>query len=303
MIIPPYLKKGSTLAITATARFADENQVMISKQLLEQQGFNVMVAPNVSHAYKRFAGDDAERLHAFQLLLDDEKIDAIWLARGGYGTVRIIDDIDWTKFLKHPKWMIGFSDFTAVHLKLQQLDVASIHACTFAQVQKFGIADENVITTIEMLLNQNSKYLFKSSVHNKTGRCDGKIIGGNLSLICNSMGTPTQIKTAGSILMLEDCDEYMYHYDRMLHQLKRAGLLKNLNGLIIGESTSKPEPDDIDFGYSLEEMVLDACKEYDYPICFNAPFGHTERNYALCLNMKHSLIVEDGEVSIIQNEE
>ncbi len=291
MLIPPYLKKGSTIAVVATARTADSQQIESSKKILEDQGFKIILAPNISASHHRFAGDDPSRRKAFQEALDDEKIDAIWLARGGYATVRIIDEIDWTNFLKSPKWIIGFSDFTLVHLKLLQLGIASIHACTFTQIQKFGVANENVISTLELLLNQNRKYSFPGSSFNKTGEIKAPLVGGNLTMICNSIGTPTQIKTEGCILLLEDCDEYQYHYDRMLRQLKRAGLLKNLKGLILGDCSFQPEPGEINFGYSIEEMVLNLCSEYNFPICFNAPFGHAAQNYGVKLNSTVSLDV------------
>lgn len=300
MIIPPYLKPGSTIAVVGSARTADASQVEASKKLLEAQGFKIVLAPNISSAMHRFAGTDTERLQAFQELLDDEHIDAIWLARGGYGNVRIVNSLIWDQFLKHPKWLIGFSDFTYIHSKLNHLSVASIHACTFVQIQKFGLANENVITALETLQNQASKYTFASHAQNRMGQASGTLVGGNLSLICNSIGTATQLSTEGCILMLEDCDEYAYHYDRMLHQLKRAGMLSGLKGLIIGQSTFKPDPDDIDFGYTLPEMVMNLCKEFNYPICFDAPFGHTEKNYALVLNHGISLTVSDSEVSISQ---
>ncbi|MCX6189045.1 MAG: LD-carboxypeptidase [Bacteroidetes bacterium] len=298
MIIPPYLKRGSTIAIVATARTADEQHVRLSKKILEEQGFNVVTAPNLSSTYHRFAGDDSERLRCFQAFLDDETIDAIWLARGGYGTGRMLDELDWSKFLSHPKWLIGFSDFTMVHLKLQHLKVASIHGCNFTQLANFGIASENSISLLEILLNQSRSYTFPGSSDNREGTAEGILTGGNLSLITNTLGTPLQLNTNHRILLLEDCNEYLYHYDRMLHQLKQAGLLANLEALIIGESTVKTEPDDIDFGFSIEQMVLMVCAEYKYPICFHAPFGHTAQNYALALNTKYSLQIAKNEVII-----
>ncbi len=301
MIIPPYLKKGSTIAIVATARFSDEKQISLSKKIIEDQGFRVVLASNISQEYKRFAGDDELRMASLQRVLDDTDVDAIWLARGGYGTVRIIDALDWTLFLQHPKWLVGFSDFTLVHLKMLELGCASIHACNFNQLPQFGLANENVITVIENLSGQHSKYNFKSSEYNKTGLAEGNVIGGNLSLICTSIGTTSEIKTKGAILMLEDCDEYLYHYDRLLHQLKRSGILKDLSGLIIGESTVKAEPDDIHFGFALEEIVLNICKDYDYPICFNAPFGHSSKNYALGLNLPYTLAIYKEEVSLTRH--
>jgi muramoyltetrapeptide carboxypeptidase len=301
MIVPPYLTKGSTIGVVGTARTADAQQVAASAKILEAQGFNVVIAPNVSQAHYRFAGDDTDRLLAFQSMLDDDTIDALWLARGGYGTVRIINAIDWSLFLKRPKWIVGFSDFTLIHLKLQRLGMASLHACTFVQIQKFGVAHENVITPIEILLNQQSNYNFASSKYNKEGKANGTLVGGNLSLICNSIGTPTQIDTAGKLLLLEDCDEYLYHYDRMFRQLKRAGLLKDIKGLILGVSTIKPEPDDIDFGYTLEEVVLEVCRDYDFPICFNAPFGHTEKNWGIVLNKEYEVVVEKDGVGMMRD--
>lgn len=296
MLIPPYLKKGSTIAVAATARFADDEHIQLSKEIIQNQGFNVIVAPNVTDSFHRFAGDDASRLRFLQLLLDDESLGAIWFARGGYGTLRIIDQLDWTKFLRFPKWLVGFSDVTLLHLKLQQLGVASIHGCNFNQVHKFGISHENVISVIENLLGQTGATSFSSSGFNIEGHARAKIVGGNLSMICNSMGTSTQLNTEDCILLLEDCDEYLYHYDRMLHQLKRGGILKNLHGLIVGDSSIKPEPGEIDFGYSLKEIVVNLCSEYYYPICFNAPFGHQEKNYALKLNSDYELKVGPDEV-------
>ncbi len=298
MVTPPYLKQGSTIAVASTARYVDDEQIQISKEIIQNQGFNVIVAPNVTDIHHRFAGDDQARIRFLQLLLDDESLGAIWFARGGYGTLRIIDALNWTKFLKYPKWLIGFSDMTLLHLKLAQLGVASIHGCNFAQIGKLGMSNENVSSVLDILNNQPMNYQFNSSQYNIEGHARGTLVGGNISLICNSIGTDTQLNTEGCILMLEDCNEFLYHYDRMFHQIKRSGMLKNIHGLIIGESSATPEPGEIDFGYSLKEIVLNVCSESYFPICFRAPFGHLEKNNALKLNTEYELKVRNEDVQL-----
>lgn len=298
MMVPPFLSNNATIAVAATARYADEKLLEDALLALKNSGYRVVVSPLATTPFHRFAGDDASRVAEFNRLLNDPEIDAIWLVRGGYGTLRILDTINWDALLRHPKWLIGFSDFTLVHCRLQHLNMASVHACTFSQLSRFGLRHENVISALELISGEPNKYTFSAHPFNRHGSATGSITGGNLSLICNTIGTSTQPDTRGRILVLEDCDEYMYHYDRMLRQMKRAGMLQGLAGLIIGSSTFKPEPDDIPFGFTLEEIVMDCVKEYSYPVCFEAPFGHTDRNYALMMNTPYTLHVTQTETRL-----
>jgi muramoyltetrapeptide carboxypeptidase len=298
MLHPPFLHTASTIAIASTARFAEESIIEESKNILTHSGFKVLIAPNVTTPHFRFAGDDDARAKALQDLLDDPSVNAIWFARGGYGTLRIIDKLRWDGFLKHPKWLIGFSDMTLLHLKLRQLGYCSIHGCTISHLVKYGASHENVITAIRALKGEALHYEFPSSAYNKTGQAKGIIAGGNLSMIVNSIGTDLQPDFNNCILFLEDIDEYLYHYERMLLQLRRSGLLKGIKGLIFGRSTVTPEHDDIEFGFRLGEIVHLATEGLNIPIAFNAPFGHTEENFALCLGREINLSVDESTVVI-----
>jgi muramoyltetrapeptide carboxypeptidase len=241
------------------------------------------------------AGTDADRLSDLQTALDDTKSAAIWIARGGYGTTRIIDDIRWTKFLKNPRWIIGFSDITSVHIHLSNNNIPSIHGPMVAQasdpIQKVAV---DLVASI--LNNDLPGYALYSDKNNRTGKATGKITGGNLTLICSTLGTKSEIITDNKILFIEEINEAAYRVDRMLVQLKRAGKLKKLKGLIVGHMTNIEE--EKEFGKSYIEIINGLVEEYAFPVCFQFPSGHETPNMPLILGMQSELIVDKNEVQL-----
>ena len=292
MTVPPYLKRGDTIAICCPAGYMAAEKVTNCITTLKQEGYHVIVGGNVgSSSINYFSGTDDERINELQRFLDDKNIDAILCARGGYGISRIIDKLSFKKFLKYPKWIIGFSDVTVLHTYLfSNFKTISLHASMAAA---FNGAEENdnVKTMLAALQGNKAVYDIEANSLNKAGTAKGKLIGGNLTLFTNGIGTSSDVKTNNCILFLEDLDEQLYHIDRMFVQLKRSGKLKKLAGLIIGgfddlKDTERP------FGKTIYDIVLEQVAEYDYPVCFDFPVSHGEHNLALKHGMKHQLVVK-----------
>lgn len=300
MTVPTYLKRGDTIAICCPAGYMPAEKVTNCVTTLQNEGYKVIVGQNVGSASTNyFSGTDEERINELQQYLDDKKIDAIFCARGGYGISRIIDKLDFKKFLKNPKWFIGFSDVTVLHSYLfTNHKIVSLHASMAAA---FNGADENenIKTMLAALTGKKTLYDIDVNSSNKTGTVKGKLIGGNLSLFTNCIGTSSDVNTNNCILFLEDLDEQLYHIDRMFVQLKRSGKLKKLAGLIIGGFTDLKDTER-PFGKTMYELVLDLVAEYDYPVCFDFPVSHAENNLALKHGMKHQLIVKEDGVSLIE---
>ena len=300
MTVPTYLKRGDTIAICCPAGYMAADKVKNCVTTLQQEDYHVIVGENIgSRSNNYFSGTDKERLKELQRFLDDKNIDAILCARGGYGISRIIDKLCFKKFLKHPKWIIGFSDVTVLHTYLfTNYKIISLHA-SMAAAFKGGEESENIKTMLAALTGKKALYDIDANSSNKTGTAKGKLVGGNLSLFTNGIGTSSDVNTNNCILFLEDLDEQLYHIDRMFVQLERSGKLKKLAGLIIGgfsdlKDTERP------FGKTIYDIVLDLVAEYDYPVCFDFPVSHAENNLALKHGMKHQLIVKDDGVSLIE---
>jgi muramoyltetrapeptide carboxypeptidase len=223
--------------------------------------------------------------------LDDPSVRAIICARGGYGTTRILDQLDFTSFLKNPKWICGFSDITALHLKLQALNVQSIHSTMPVMFPKKESAS-SVESLKNLLFGKGDVLTVEASAHNKPGDCSGELIGGNLSLLTDSLGTSSEIRTDNRILIIEEVDESMYRFDRMLVHLKRAEKLKNLAGLVIGHMTDMKESE-LPFGERVQQIILNHAGEYGYPVAFNFPIGHENPNLAWIQGAKGQLSVTD----------
>lgn len=278
-IIPSRLQAGDKVGIIAPARKITENQIQPSIEILEAWGLKPVLSKNIfsgNHSY--LAGTDDERTSDFQSMINDEDIRAIFSARGGYGSTRIIEDIDFSPLQKDPKWIIGFSDVTAFHLRLSMIGLASIHATMpifFGRKE----SQRSVETIRSILFSGNCEIDFTGVEHNRLGRVTGEVIGGNLSLIVDALNTPSEPDTRGKILVLEEVDEYFYKLDRMFTQLRRTGKLSNLGGLVIGHMTDLKNSD-LDFGETLEQIVTHAVRDYDYPLAFGFPSGHEEPNYA-----------------------
>ena len=278
-----YLKQGSKVAIAAPARCVTPNEMSFAIQWLEGQGFVPVYDDRLFAVHHIFAGDDDFRASVFQEYLDNEEIEAIWLARGGYGSIRIIDKLDFTKFLQHPKWVAGFSDSTVIHGKLSRLGVPSLHSpMPFYFANKTEVAKQSLFNA---LTGKCLHYEFPANPLNRLGKMEGEIVGGNLSVLMGMNGSDIFPETDGKILFIEEVDEYIYHIDRMMHCLKRAGKLAHLKGLIVGGLTQIKD-NTHPFGQTAEEVIAEAVSEYDYPVCFGFPAGHFDDNRVLVFGQK-----------------
>jgi muramoyltetrapeptide carboxypeptidase len=293
MTIPPYLKKGNTIGLICPAGFMASKKAQTAVDTLQQWGFKVKVGKTVGGESKNyFSAADAERLNDLQQMMDDKNIKAIMCARGGYGTGRIIDDLNFKKFIKDPKWIIGFSDITVLHSHLYaNYKIPSLHASMAAAFNDGENKNEFVQSLYHALVGTEANYKCESHQFNKKGIAEGRLIGGNLSLLAHLVGTSSDIKTKNKILFIEDVGEYVYNIDRMMYQLKRSGKLKKLAGLIVGKFTEMKDTER-PFGQTAEEVIRDAVKEYEYPVCFNFPVSHEKENYALKVGVKYSLTVD-----------
>ena len=279
----PYLHPGSKVAIAAPARRVTPEEMQFAIDWLKGNDFIPVYDNRLFAEHHIFAGDDDFRAAVFQKYLDDEQIDAIWLARGGYGSIRIIDKLDFTHFLQHPKWIIGFSDGTVLHAKLNRLGVPSLHASMpFYFANKTPEAKQSLF---DALTGKALYYEFSPHTQNRIGQMEGEIVGGNLSVLISMMGSNTFPETDGKILFIEEVDEYIYHVDRMMRALKRAGKLAHLKGLIVGGLTQIHD-NTHPFGQTVEEVIAELVSEYDYPLCFGFPAGHFDDNRAMFLGQK-----------------
>ncbi len=295
MQLPPYLKSGDLVSIAAPARWVDPEDIKNFLFMLEKEGLKSMTG-SIFTRHHQFAGEDKDRLNDLQRMLDHTDIKAIFCARGGYGTIRLLDKIDLKRFAEHPKWVVGFSDITALHAYLQmRIGVASIHA---AMPYTLKDVTDNTNSAVESLFGilkgEFPSYTVPAHSLNRMGKSSGILLGGNLSLLCSLTGTLFQFPTKGAILFLEEVDEYLYHIDRMMLNLKLAGMLENLSGLVVGGLTDMHD-NEVPFGKNAAEIIREAVEEYDFPVCFDFPAGHVERNMAMVLGRQVSLeVTEDG---------
>lgn len=299
LIIPPYLKKGDTIGLVCPAGSMPKKNVETCIRILsEVWGFKVITGKTLGTAKGYFSGTDQERLEDLQNMLDDPIIRAVLCARGGYGTGRIIDQIDFKKFRKNPKWIIGFSDITVLHAHLHtKFGIATLHAPMANAFNNGGYKNIYVQSLRNALIGKRASYHTDAKQKNRSGKAEGQLIGGNLALVTHLIGTNSSYKTKGKILFLEDVGELKYNIDRMLYQLKRSGMLDGLAGLIVGgftdtKDTSKP------FGKTIEDIFLDIVSDYDFPVCFDFPVSHSKENLALKIGVKYSLIVGRQKVTL-----
>jgi len=280
--IPPYLNVGDCIGILCPAGYMALEKAQTCIQTLQDWGYQVKTGKTLgSESPNYFSGTDEERLQDFQQMLDDDEVKAILCARGGYGVGRIIDQINFKKFKKCPKWIIGFSDVTVLHAHIHSnYKIATLHAPMASAFNDGGYENEYVLSLKHALEGKKSKYQIPTRELNKRGTAIGELIGGNLSLIAHLTGTGSDIKTKGKILFLEDLGEHLYHIDRMFYQIKRSGKLSKLAGLVIG-SFSDMKDTERPFGKTVYELIQDLVAEYDYPVCYQFPVGHEKENYAL----------------------
>ncbi|MEY4011545.1 MAG: hypothetical protein RIT22_669 [Bacteroidota bacterium] len=291
MITPPYLQKGDTVAILATARKHIVKSMQPTIDLLESWGLHVVLGKSIGLEENQLAGTDAQRAADLQEQLDNPNIKAIWCARGGYGTVRVVDLIDFTQFKKHPKWLVGFSDVTVLHNHLNTMGYKSIHGIMPISLAK---ATPEAIESLRLsLFGQPLQYAIDSHPMNRLGKASGELVGGNLSILYSLLGSPSAIDCKDKILYIEDLDEYLYHIDRMMMNLKRNGCLESLKGIIVGSMTDMKD-NDIPWGKNALEIVQDVTKKYDIPMIFNFPAGHIHDNRALILGSNVTLEVTEN---------
>lgn len=296
--IPPYLKVGDTIGLVCPAGYMPEEKFQTCLETLAQWGFKTVVGKTPGHQFNYFSGTDQQRLEDLQTMMDDKKIKAILCARGGYGTARIIDDLDFKKFLKHPKWIIGYSDITVLHSHLLNVyKTASLHAPMAAAFNDGEAANPYVLSIKAAILGEKAHYSATGNERNRAGIAKGILVGGNLSLLANMVGTQSDVNFKNKILFIEDVGEYIYNVDRMMYQLKRSGKLKDLKGLIVGKFTEMKDTT-IPFGQSTEEVIQNIVKEYDYPVCFDFPVSHDNENYALKVGVKYKLSVSEFSVEL-----
>jgi len=293
---PPYLVKGDTVAITCPAKKLPRD-INDAVKLLESWGLQVILGETVNASWNQFAGTDELRASDMQQFLNNPEVKAIFAARGGYGTIRIIDRLDFSSFKNQPKWIIGFSDITVLHSHIQALyQTESIHGqmpLTIPDGSKPSLESLR-----KALFNEPLEYHYTSEIPNKNGQAKGVLIGGNLTLMVMMAGSTSEQDYSDKILFLEDVGEYLYSLDRMLWNLKRAGKLDNLKGLIVGSFTEMKD-NDIPFGQKAEEIILSHVAEFNYPVCFNFPAGHINDNRALIFGREVKMDVQGQEVNII----
>jgi muramoyltetrapeptide carboxypeptidase len=303
MIRPEYLQSGDTVAIVSTARKVSKAEMKPAIDMLTSWGLKVSTGKNLYQSYHQFAGTDEERIADLQRALNS-KSKAILFARGGYGTVRVVDALDWKKFVKNPKWLIGYSDLTILHSHIQKhFGIQSLHAPMAFNLSTLN--SNNLAVYKDTLLGSPLRYSSsKQQPHleklNRKGKSRGILTGGNLSVLYSIIGSPSDFETEGKILFLEDLDEYVYHIDRMMMNLKRNGKLKGLAGLIVG-GMSDMKDNTIPFGRTAEEIIHDAVAEYSYPVVYGFPAGHIPNNYPLILGSEITLNVTDKMEIIFHN--
>ena len=296
LITPPTLQKGDTIAIVAPAGILKNRKHVIdkAKKLAESWGLKVVYGKNMFNQNHHFAGTDEERCQDFQEALDNPNIKAIWSARGGYGSVRILDLLDFTKFKENPKWIIGYSDITAFHNHIHNLGVETLHAMMGTSMQDKPEDIQLTISTFKKaLFGEKLRYQIPSSKYNRVGSVTGELVGGNIAILASMLGSNSQISTEGKVLFIEEIGEYKYSIDRMLQSLKRAGYFTKVRAVVVGDMT-KVKKNATLWGSSIEQLILEAVPK-EIPILFNFPAGHEPDNRALLMGRSvHVTIQKTG---------
>lgn len=295
MIIPPFLKAGDTVALVCTARKFFPEDAKPAIDLLESWGLHVKLGATIGLDNFQLGGTDTERAADFQAQLDDANVKAIWCARGGYGTVRIIDSLDFTNFKQYPKWIMGFSDVTVLHSQLNVERVASFHS-----IMPFTVptAPEEVKETLrKALFGETISYTIPSKSYDVKGTASGELVGGNISILYSLLGSKSSIDTKDKILFIEDLDEYLYHIDRMMYNLKRNGYFENVKGIIVGSMTDMHD-NEIPFGQNEVQIITEIAKDFSIPIAFQFPAGHQKDNRTLILGQQVAFEVNEREIKL-----
>jgi muramoyltetrapeptide carboxypeptidase len=299
---PPYLKQGSVIGITCPASYIPLAQIEFAAGILKSHGFEIKLGKMAEVEKFYLAGDDDARLKDLQDMLDDPAIDAILMGRGGYGVSRIIDRLDFTKFIAQPKWICGFSDIIVLQSHIQaNFDIPVLHSPMCNAYKPETLSSLHLQSFLDAITGKPLHYETSPSQFNRAGKAEGVLTGGNLAILAHITGSVSEVDTSGKILFIEDIGEYLYNIDRLMLNLKRAGKLDHIKGLIVGyltdmQDTTRP------FGQTVEEIIWDKVKEYDYPVCFGFPCGHEDINYTLSLGMQHKLTVTEqgGKLQLLQ---
>ena len=291
--IPSFLKKGDTVLIIGTARARNRESLQFSIDTLQGWGFKVECGEHLYKVHHQFAGTDRERASDLQWAVKHPVAKAVIIAGGGYGTLRIIDAVNFSPLKKYPKWFCGYSDTTVLHARLIKEGLACIHSTMAFQFSKNKEATQSLLTG---LLGKSLSYHIPVNNLNREGNVTAEVVGGNLSILYALSGSADDVNTNNKILFIEDLDEQLYHIDRMMLQLKRSGKLKKLKGLVVG-GMSDMKDNAIPFGKSAEEIIHDAVKDYDFPVCFGFPAGHIEVNKALFFGRKATLKVSKKRIT------
>ena len=298
--IPPYLRPGDTIGIVCPAGHMDREKAEQCITTLRNWGYGVRIGKTLGASWHYFSGTDRERLDDLQQMLDDPSVHAVLCARGGYGTSRIIDQLDLTRFNASPKWVIGFSDVTVLHAHLYSVcRTASLHAPMAGAFNDEGWAGPYVASLHRALSGGKPSYPAAAHPFNRKGDAEAVLVGGNLSLLVHLSGSVSEVNTDGVILFLEDIGEYLYHIDRMMIQLLRSGRLDRLAGLIIG-GFSQMKDTVVPFGQTVEELIRDKVAGFAYPVCFGFPVSHEKENYALKIGVRHRLEVAESGVLLTE---
>ena len=297
MIFPEKLKIGDKIGIISTARKITLDELAPAIKTIESWELKVELGPNLFEVDNQFSGTIEQRSTDLQTMIDDDSIKAILCARGGYGTVQIIDNIDFSKLKNNPKWIVGYSDVTVLHSHLNKLGIASLHATM--PINFKTNAKESLASLKNGLFGNENNILCGPHPFNKFGKVEAEVVGGNLSILYSLLGSNSDVDTDGKILFIEDLDEFMYHVDRMMINLKRNGKLKNLKALIIGVM-SDINDNTIPFGKTAEEIILEYIKEFDFPVCFNFPAGHLDDNRTLVFGKECTLEINENGVILKQ---
>lgn len=295
---PAFLKSGDKIGLVSPAKSIHPEQLKSAVRVLQRWGLEPVFGRHLFSSHHQFAGKDEDRAADIQEFLDDNSIKAILSSRGGYGSNRIIDLLDFSNFEKNPKWIIGYSDITVFHSHIHQLyQVETLHATMPLNFPKDFTENKSVRMLKNALFGELKEYKFENCNILQKGQANALLVGGNLAIISSLLRTPSELNTNGKILLLEDVGENLFRVDRMIQQLKRAGKLKNLKAILIGGFTDM-EDNDTPFGQTAEEIIFNATKEYGYPIVSNFPVGHQEENFALYLGREIEIQTLNHQVNI-----
>lgn len=298
MLHPPSIKKGDTIGIVAPAGRMDKTTIEQACQRIENMGYKTKIAKNVHLHHFNFSSDDENRKNDLQAMLDDTEIKAILCTRGGYGSIRIIEKMNFSTFKKNPKWLIGFSDITVLHAAINKNGIASIHGPMCKSFLNYTESSVDIDILFSFLEGESPEYFMNAYPTNRVGTCTGILTGGNLSILHALRGTQYDFNPRGKILFIEDLSEYLYHLDRIMYNLKLGGVLEKISGLVVGQFTDMKD-NEVPFGQTIEEIIYNSVAEYNYPVAFNFPTGHIETNFPLILGDTVQLKVRENEVSLI----